>query len=133
VSPERRLVIREETLVASEGGGGPALRPDWRAVPRYRVSVRVEYESDGESRRANVYDLGTDGVFICTSEPLAPGSKLDLTIHTPGDQGFVYADGHVVWVNLVETETVPAGMGVRFVRIDPEARERLERQLESLG
>ena len=105
---------------------------DRRAVPRQRVSNRAQYRAFGQMCSANLFDLGTDGVFICTREPLEPGSRLDLTIHTAGDQGRVCADGLVVWTNLVHTESVPAGMGIRFLSVDPEERERLQTQLESL-
>ena len=106
---------------------------DRRATQRHRVSISARYRADGEQRCANLFDLGNDGVFICTHEPLEPGSLLDLTIHTPGERGFVSADGLVVWTNLVHTDTVPAGMGVRFLSVDPEASERLRAQLDSLS
>ena len=105
---------------------------DRRAMPRQRVTISAHYRANGEQRCASLFDLGNDGVFLCTHEPLEPGSRLDLTIHTPGDRGFVYADGLVVWTNLVHSDTVPAGMGVRFLSVDPEARERLQAQLDSL-
>jgi Tfp pilus assembly protein PilZ len=108
------------------------MRADRRAVPRQRVSIRAGYRAGGQQRYGDLYDLGADGVFICTREPLELGARLDLMIHTPGDQGFVYADGLVVWTNLVHCDTVPAGMGVRFVAVDPQARDRLLEQLESL-
>ncbi len=106
---------------------------DRRDAPRQRVSISARYRADGEQRCANLFDLGSDGVFICTREPLEPGSRLDLTIHTPGDRGFLYADGLVVWINLVHSDAVPAGMGVRFLSVDPEACERLLAQLDSLS
>ncbi|HSH68360.1 MAG TPA: PilZ domain-containing protein [Deferrisomatales bacterium] len=106
---------------------------DRREAPHQRVSISALYRADGEQRCANLFDLGSDGVFICTREPLAPGSRLDLTIHTPGDRGFMYADGLVVWTNLVHSDAVPAGMGIRFLSVDPEDRERLLAQLEMLS
>ena len=98
---------------------------------RHRVSVQVAYSGDGLVRRANLYDLGSEGVFISTPAPLPPGSDLDLTIYA--SDGFIHASGRVIWANLVETPGLPAGMGVRFVAIDPSARDLLSRQLDSLG
>ena len=83
---------RMETLDAPAGPddgvlnhGATALEDDRRAVRRYRVSVRVEFASAGGSRRANVYNLGPDGVFIRTCEPLATGARMNLTVHLPGE------------------------------------------------
>lgn len=97
---------------------------------RYRVSVCAEATSEGDNRRATVYVSGAD-IFIPTSEPLELGSEVYLTIHTPGE-GFICADGQVVWTNLVQTETIPAGMGVQLTHIAPEDRVRLESVLEAL-
>lgn len=113
--------------------GEPMAHEERRRTPRIRVSVRAAYQDEGESKRGNVYDLGLGGVFICTSEPLDPGSHLCLTLETPGEEVPVEADGPVVWTNLVETEAVPAGMGIRFLRVDPMAQERLARRLEPLA
>lgn len=110
----------------------PSSVDDRRRAPRYRVAVRVEYALEGERRRANVYDLGAGGVFIRTATPLKPGTSLDLTLLVPGKSEFVCADGQVVWTNLVETDSIPVGMGVHFVRIDPTARHMLLEQLEAL-
>jgi uncharacterized protein (TIGR02266 family) len=92
----------------------------------------MKYAAGGERRRANVYNLGTDGVFIRTTEPLASGERMNLSIHLPSEHDSVQAEGQVVWTNLVETPEVPVGMGVRFTDIDPAVRLRLRRRLESL-
>ena len=112
--------------------GATALGNDRRGARRYRVSVRVEFAAADGSRRANVYNLGKDGIFICTAEPLALGAQMSITVHLPGEGDLVCADGQVVWTNLVETPSLPAGMGVRFTKIDPIAWLRLSRRLESL-
>ena len=106
---------------------------DRREVPRRRVNISALYRADGQQCSAHLFDLGSDGVFLCTRQPLKPGSRLDLTIHIPGDRGFMHADGMVMWTNLVHSEAVPAGMGIRFLSVDPAARERLFAQLETFS
>jgi len=100
-----------------------------RAEARQRVSLQAHYRVGKEQRSGSLVDLCGDGVFVCTHQPLEPGARLDLTIRTPGDRGYVYTNGLVVWTNLVHTEAVPAGMGIRFLSVDPEGRDRLQAQL----
>ncbi len=112
---------------------GPDRRgADRRESPRHRVSVRVEYAKEGDTRRGSVYDLGEGGIFICSVAPLDLGAVLELSILTPGELGVVRGEGRVVWTNLVQTPSIPAGMGVRFTDIDPAALRRLSRHLKAL-
>ena len=136
MSLDRSSLIRDPSFVAT-----PLNRPpvsDWglesqdrRKGRRYRISIRVDYGNEAEKRRGTVYNIGAGGIFIRTLNPLEPGSGLEMTIYIAGG-GFVFADGQVTWTNLVEADALPAGMGVRFVRIDPVDRLRLEGHLESL-
>ncbi len=100
-----------------------------RAQPRHRYPVRVEYAPGGA---AAVYDIGPGGVFVPTPAPLPPGTELELSLHLPGERRIIRAEGRVVWTNLVDSPSLPAGMGIRFLRIDPTDRIRLERRLRSL-
>ena len=111
-------------------GPSPGPAPEnRRRAPRYALPVRVEY---GSGAPGTAYGIGPGGVFVRTPEPLRPGSDLELTLHLPGEPRLVRARGRVVWANLVDTPSLPAGMGIRFLRIDPADRVRLERRLRAL-
>ncbi len=107
---------------------GP-LPPGPRGQPRCRLPVRVECRP-GEA--AAVYDIGPGGVFVATPAPLPPGTEIELSLHLPGERCIIRAEGRVVWTNLVDTPSLPSGMGIRFLRIDPADRVRLERRLRAL-
>ncbi len=120
-SPKRPHILPDEPTAP--------LLPDRREQPRHRLPVRVECRPGAA---AAVYDIGPGGVFVPTPAPLPPGTELELSLHLPGERRIIRAEGRVVWTNLVDTPSLPAGMGVRFLRIDPADRVRLERRLRAL-
>ena len=68
---------------------------------------------------ANLYELG---VFVRTDRPLPIGTRLTL--------GFSGSDltlvGEVVWINPVRNDDNPnPGMGIRFLALDLDDRDRL--------
>lgn len=67
------------------------------------------------------------GIFVLTREPLEIGTRLLLKFASP-DLGEPFAvSGVVQWINPVRplSENLNPGMGVLFVDLTPETRERL--------
>jgi type IV pilus assembly protein PilZ len=64
------------------------------------------------------------GIFVRSEEPLAKGTMLRLKFAPPGAEAFDL-EGEVVWINPPRPDAVNPGMGIRFVHLTPDTRERL--------
>src|SRR5436305_1884811 len=99
---------------------------DRREHDRHDVAWTVDCVADDTFLFASIANISAMGIFVKTLEPLAIGTPLVLTFAPPGHEPFKL-DGEVTWVNkLRESGDNPnPGMGVRFVDLTLEARERL--------
>jgi len=132
--------------------GRDTMADDTRRERRAPIAARVRYRSpisDAFVEHESV-DLSAGGVFIGTREPLEVGTLLKFEILLgPGaapedaDAGedtavaesprVVDGVGRVVWVRspmTLSTADQPPGMGVKFVKLSPEDRERLAEAIE---
>jgi two-component system alkaline phosphatase synthesis response regulator PhoP len=90
-----------------------------RGEKRIPASVRVTFQALAGAYTAYTKDLSPHGLFLKTERPFAPGTRLRMTIHLPGQRGPVAVEGEVR--RVVEPSAAShllAGVGVRFV--DPE-------------
>ncbi|HSH70123.1 MAG TPA: PilZ domain-containing protein [Deferrisomatales bacterium] len=100
---------------------------------RCRVSLQAKYRTRGTRHHEGIlYNLGEEGIFLCTDAALGAGTHLEITLRIPGVSEEVHAEGRVVWTNAVETQTLHAGMGIHFTNVDEGGRTRLREQLDSM-
>ncbi|MBW2454303.1 MAG: TIGR02266 family protein, partial [Deltaproteobacteria bacterium] len=80
----------------------------------------VEHHSDNVSR---------GGIFIKTSSPFPPGTLLKFEIRIADDEAVLAGVGRVVWKRDEpgELEDEPAGMGVKFIKLDEKSRALISR------
>lgn len=103
------------------------LGPSMMSLPAERLErtspdLMVETGDDETFLFAYVANLQDLGVFVRTDRPLPIGTRVEL--------GFSGADlvlqGEVVWINPVRNDDNPnPGMGIRFVGLDLEDRDRV--------
>ena len=103
------------------------LGPITMSLPAERLEARppdvmVETGDDETFLFAYVANLHELGVFVRTDRPLPIGTRVAI--------GFAGSDmvlpGEVVWINPVRNDDNPnPGMGVMFLDLAPEERERL--------
>ena len=80
---------------------------------------------------ASIANISAMGIFIRTTEPLEVGTPMDLSFAPPKEHGRTHEPfrlhGVVAWVNRLRAngDNPNPGMGVRFVDLSSEARERL--------
>jgi len=84
-----------------------------------------------------VTDLSSDGAWLSTDLPLDAGDQVVLTFRPPGwpaGQVPLRLQGEVVRVELPRRRDDPreAGMGVRFLGLDPNVRTRIATVLRGL-
>jgi type IV pilus assembly protein PilZ len=86
----------------------------------------VDCETEDTFLYASIANISELGIFVATREPLEIGTRVTLRFAPPGHKSFVL-QGVVQWVNPVRVLSINKnpGMGIRFVDITMEDRERL--------
>ncbi len=98
-----------------------------RRSPRVLVDLEVDYASEENYLFAYITDMSATGIFVRTTTPEAPGTHLNLRFSSE-HSGLLEVEGEVIWVNPYRPGTpdnLHPGMGIRFISIDNELRDRL--------
>lgn len=90
-----------------------------RDASRHQLEVAVGLEGASRFYTGKTGDLGRGGLFVASDEPLPVGTEVILSFVLP-DGYRVRAEGTVAWVRAprYRPHELPAGMGVRFERLD---------------
>jgi type IV pilus assembly protein PilZ len=106
----------------------PVVDHDRRQAPRVLVDLEVDYASEENYLFAYITDISETGIFVRTTAPEQPGTHLNLRFR-PDDAGPpVEIEGEVIWVNPYRPgapDNLHPGMGIRFVELDDDLRDRL--------
>jgi len=100
---------------------------DRRHAPRVLVDLEVDYASEENYLFAYITDISATGIFVRTTTPESPGTHLNLRF-SPDSPEHIEVEGEVIWVNPYRPGTpdnLHPGMGIRFVSLDNELRDRL--------
>ncbi len=105
-----------------------------RVAPR--VPLRV-LQVRGESGKAFFFgyavNLSLGGIFIQTTNPKEPGTRVRLQIPLQRDLPPIECGAEVAWVQPFAARSKhPPGMGLRFTELDEKAAARLEAFLKGL-
>ena len=108
----------------------PSERPpvsNRRSSDRIEVTWSVDCESKDTFLYASIANISEFGIFVRTHEPLEVGTRVTLRFAPPGAPEAFILVGQVQWVNAVRmlADNPNPGMGIRFVDLTGEARERL--------
>src|SRR5687767_294977 len=111
---------------------------DTRKDPRAKVlTMTVRYKSAtlDEFIEHHSHDVSRGGMFIKTPSPFPPGTLLKFEVKISGEQRVMQGVGRVVWKReSAETSDVrPAGMGVKFIKIDDESRKVIDQLVTARG
>src|SRR5262245_26033304 len=106
-----------------------------RKDPRAKiVSLNVRYKSAtvDEFIENHSHDVSRGGIFIKTGQPFPAGTLLKFEIRIAGDRAVINGVGRVVWKRDPAQAAAerPAGMGVKFIKLDEPSRALIERLLE---
>jgi uncharacterized protein (TIGR02266 family) len=105
----------------------PVSDTERRRAPRVLVDLEVDYASEENYLFAYITDISATGIFVRTTTPEAPGTHLNLRFASE-DSGPIEIEGEVIWVNPYRPgapDNLHPGMGIRFVSLDNELRDRL--------
>lgn len=98
-----------------------------RRSPRVLVDLEVDYDSEDNFLFAYITDISTTGIFIKTVTPEPRGTELNLRFRPEGEEPFAL-EAEVIWINDLrpdDRDNLSPGMGVRFLRLDDEMKQRL--------
>ncbi len=110
---------------------------DARKDKRTLLSLKIRYKSatleDFIERYSN--DISRGGVFIKAKKPLAVGTLLKFEFILQDQSTLIHGVGRVVWRREgAETDREnPSGMGIKFIKMDPESRSIVQRIAEDRG
>jgi type IV pilus assembly protein PilZ len=107
-------------------GPPPESPSERRAASRHSISLSVDCETPETFLYASISNISELGIFVETLDPFPVGTRMTLRFTPQGEEPFVL-EGVVQWINAVREgyENPNPGMGVRFLALEPEHRERL--------
>ncbi|MGB8433844.1 MAG: TIGR02266 family protein, partial [Burkholderiales bacterium] len=101
---------------------------------RTLLSMKIRYKSatleDFIERYSN--DISRGGIFIKAKKPLAVGTLLKFEFILQDQSTLIHGVGRVVWrrdESEADAEN-PSGMGIKFIKMDPESRSVVQRIAE---
>lgn len=115
------------TTKTSKGpSAASAASDERRSHDRFDVEWAVDCVGDDTFLYASIANISAMGIFVKTTDPATVGTRLVLSFEPPGYESFKL-EGAVAWINAVRADgdNPNPGMGVRFVNLQPEQRERL--------
>ena len=108
---------------------------DTRSDKRAPVSLKVRFKSATVDEFAEQYsvDISRGGIFIKSKKPMKIGTLLKFELQLKDESRLIHGVGRVVWRRDPETatEAVPAGMGIKFIKMDAESRGLVQKIVEN--
>lgn len=98
-----------------------------RSAERILTELQVDYRHGETFLFSYITNISEMGIFIYSTDPLPPGTALQLRFAPPDGKDQLELPGEVVWINPYrpDGQNLNPGMGVRFKELRPEQRERL--------
>jgi uncharacterized protein (TIGR02266 family) len=106
-----------------------------RKNPRAQVSLVARYRSPTafEFVKEECFDLSAGGMFIKSPSPAPAGTLIKLECDVNAGAQVIRGVARVVWLRERSTDGHPAGMGVKFVKLEAGGREAIQGILKELG
>jgi len=134
--PECAAAFGEETLLVTKGLVEEALKGFdelKRGYDRMPKKFRISYSSPAAFTKSYLLNIGKGGVFIKATNPLKKRENISLRILLPDGGKELEVMGEVIWSSEKKHRTpigeYPPGMGVKFVNLSAEDKERIGRVL----
>lgn len=113
-----QIVYRVGGLVNPRGGKE-------RATVRVPLGVPVNYTVGRWQSQGVVFNLSKTGMFLSTDLPVEAGHRLQVQFILPGVPRLFELSGVIVWTASTAGGISPAGMGVKFLDLDPATEAQL--------
>jgi len=96
-----------------------------RRSRRAPLTVRISYSTVDALFSEFTRNVNEGGLFIETESPPPTDTRVALNFQLPGSDEPIRARGRVAWVQGASSEG-PAGMGVEFEQLSPDARRHID-------
>ncbi|QQR90787.1 MAG: TIGR02266 family protein [Myxococcales bacterium] len=111
---------------------------DTRKDRRAPVSLKVRFKSATVDQFIEQYsiDISRGGLFIKSKSPMPVGTLLKFEFQLKDESRLIQGVGRVVWMRMPEQASEPdkpPGMGVKFIKMDPQSRALVERIVAPRG
>jgi uncharacterized protein (TIGR02266 family) len=110
---------------------------DTRKDKRAPVSLKVRFKSATLDEFMEQYakDISRGGVFIKSKQPMPIGTLLKFEIQLKDESPLIHGVGRVVWKKEAgdAADDSPSGMGIKFIRMDPECRALVDKIVNQRG
>jgi type IV pilus assembly protein PilZ len=128
------MMAKDERALADRGLDDGVSAVDRRNFDRYEVEWAVDCVASDTFLYASITNISEMGIFVRTTDPLKVGTKLRLCFAPPGGDAFTL-EGAVAWVNRLRADgdNPNPGMGVRFVGLQLEDRERIVESIRTIA
>lgn len=106
-----------------------------RSSERIVVTWSVDCRTEETFLYASIRNISEMGIFVATLNPLPVGTVITLRFAPPGAEEPFVLMGRVQWVNFVKplADNPNPGMGVRFLDLTLDARERLVEAIHTIA
>lgn len=122
-------------MMAKEEQEGKAGK-ERRRHKRYDVKLHADVATEDAFLFAYVSNISEMGIFLASDDPKPVGTRLKLRFK-PIEAGEEFeVEGEVVWVNPVredKEENLNPGMGVKFINIDDDRREKIIKLIKTIA
>src|SRR5437764_6442166 len=85
--------------VTAADRSGPVAASERPAAPRVLVDLEVDYASEDNYLFAYITDISETGIFVRTTTPEAPGTRLNMRFRPDDASSQIEIEGQVIWVN----------------------------------
>ena len=102
-----------------------------RQSQREPVKVPVSYGAVDAFFTEFASNINEGGMFIETDNPSDIDDLVQLQFTFPGVEGSIQIGGRVAWINDGKEES-PAGMGIEFLDLTPETRDKINDSVRKL-
>lgn len=110
---------------------------DKRKYPRIEAKVKVVFPTLQDLKMEYTRNISAGGIFLKTNRQLDSNAEIDLVLHLPDSGEELHLKGRVVRVmsmsNPSDPNTQLYGVGIRFLKIEPEVQATIEKLLEKLS
>jgi type IV pilus assembly protein PilZ len=121
--------------VPDDGDLDPDSAVNRRRSSRFEVTWQVDCETEDTFLYAYITNISEMGIFVKTDNPLSVGTELVLRFAPTNAAETYVLRGVVQWINPVRPlgENLNPGMGIRFLSLRPEDRERIVEAVRTIA
>ncbi|MBN2041982.1 MAG: PilZ domain-containing protein [Spirochaetes bacterium] len=101
-----------------------------RQSPRIEKKFKSEVHSQDGMTFSTTIDMSSGGIFISTPEPVEIGSEVNLSIKLSNKEE-IEIKGIVRWMDESEMKHGKAGMGIEFVELNSEQKDKINNIIKS--